>query len=354
MHGDAGPTERPEELLTRLGKDPRLVPYGGGNFGMPLDLVGPGDGLIVPTERFFVRSNGPIPTIDPEAWRLRVAGLVARELILSLRELHALPRRTLTAFLECAGNGRTRFAPVPEGTPWRNDAVGNAEWEGAPLAAVLDLAGVPDGAVDLVCQGGDFPEMRRGLPLAVARDPETLLVWGMNGAPLPVAHGGPVRLLVPGWAGIASTKWLVGLEILDRPFAGYWNAEQYVFWTAAGEPVRPIREMPVKSVIASPAAGADVRAGPQVVAGYAWSGFGAIRRVEVSTDGGATWADAALESAGRRSWVRFWHPWDAQPGRARLRARATDERGLTQPVTPDWNAKGYQMNAIHEVVVTVV
>ena len=346
-------TDRPEELLAMLGKDPRLVPYGGGNFGMPLDLLGPGDGLLVPTERFFVRSNGPIPRIDPEAWRLRVSGLVERELELSLTVLRELPRRTLTAFLECAGNSRSRLAPAAEGTPWRNDAVGNAEWEGISLATVLAQAGIRPGAVDVISQGGDFAGMRRGLPLAVAQDPETLLVWRMNGGDLPVAHGGPVRLLVPGWAGIASTKWLVGLEVLDRPFDGFWNTDNYVFWSAAGEAVRPIREMPVKSVVSVPVEGARLRAGRQTVAGYAWSGHGAIARVEVSVDGGSTWADAALTGAGPRSWVRFEHRWDAGPGEARLRARATDERGQLQPETAEWNAKGYQMNAIHEVVVTV-
>ena len=352
--GAKGVDERPEELLARLGKDPRLVPYGGGNFGTPPELLAAGDGLIVPTERFFMRSNGPVPTIDPQTWRLRVTGLVRQELELSLAELRALPRRTLTAFLECAGNGRTRFQPIPEGTPWRNDAVGNAEWEGVALAVVLDLAGVEDGAVDIVSQGGDFPGMRRGLPLNVARDPDTLLVWRMNGADLTVAHGGPVRLLVPGWAGIASTKWLVGLEVWDRAFDGFWNADNYVFWTAAGEAVRPIREMPVKSVIVSPREGMTLRAGRQTVIGYAWSGHGRVAKVEVSTDGGTTWREAKIEaSAGRRSWVRFALGWDAVPGETRLRARATDERGLTQPVTPDWNAKGYQMNAVHEVTVTV-
>ncbi len=346
--------ERPEEMLARLGKDPRLVPYGGGNFGTPPDLLATAEGLTVPTERFFVRSNGPVPTLDPEAWRLRVSGAVRRELELSLAELRAMPRRTLTAFLECAGNSRTAFAPLPEGTPWRNDAVGNATWEGVPLGAVLDLAGVAEGAVDVVAQGGDFPEMRRGLPLPVARDPETLLALRMNGADLTVAHGAPVRLFVPGWAGIASTKWLVGLEVLDRAFAGFWNADNYVFWTAAGEAVRPIREMPVKSVITSPVEGATLAAGRRTVTGYAWSGHGRVASVEVSTDGGATWRAAALEDGGgRRAWVRFARGWEAAPGEARLRARATDERGLTQPAGPEWNAKGYQMNGVHEVRVRV-
>ena len=348
-----GGTERSEELLARWGKDPRLVPYGGGNFGTPPDLLATDERLTVPTERFFMRSNGPVPVLDPATWRLRVSGIVGRELELSLADLRAMPATTLAAFLECAGNSRTAFEPLPEGTPWRNDAVGAAVWEGVPLGAVLDRAGVGAGAVDVVAQGGDMPGMRRGLPLPVARDPETLLVLRMNGEDLSVAHGGPVRLLVPGWAGIASTKWLVGLEVLDRAFAGFWNADNYVFWTAAGEAVRPIREMPVKSIVVAPPAGATVAAGRQAVRGYAWSGHGRVTRVEVSVDGGASWGDAVLAEAGRRAWVRFELPWDATPGPARILARATDERGLTQPTTPDWNAKGYQMNAVQAVGVTV-
>jgi DMSO/TMAO reductase YedYZ molybdopterin-dependent catalytic subunit len=225
--------------------------------------------------------------------------------------------------------------------------------EGTPLATVLALAGIGDDAVDVVCQGGDFVGMRRGLPIAVARSPETLLVWRMNGTDLPAAHGGPVRLLVPGWAGIASTKWLVGLEVLDRAFAGVWNDENDLVWTAAGEPVRPVREMPPKSIIAFPAAGARLLTGRHLLHGYAWSGYAAGRGVDVSTDGGQTWYGAALRTAGRRAWARFEHPWQADPGLHCLSARATDERGLTQPAVPTWNAKGYQTNAIQEIVVTV-
>lgn len=346
--------EQPGALLARLGKDPRLTPYGGANFGTPPGLLLADGRGVVPTDRFFVRSNGPVPAINSAAWRLDVTGLVGRPLSLSLADLRAMPQRSLTAFLECAGNGRTTFAPLPPGTPWRNDAIGNAVWEGVPLATVLERAGVGEGAVDVVAQGGDFPEMRRGLPLPTAVDPETLLVLRMNGEELTPAHGGPVRLLVPGWAGIAATKWLVGLEVLDHAFAGFWNADNYVFWTADGEAVRPIREMPVKSILVSPTDGEAVAAGARTVSGYAWSGHGRVVRVEVSVDGGASWADAALSgAAGRRSWVRFACPWEARPGEVRLRARATDERGLTQPTTPDWNAKGYLMNAIHDVAVTV-
>lgn len=345
------PADSPSEMLARLNKHPDLNPYGGGNFGMPLDMIEPD--LIVPNDRFFMRSNGPVPIIDPATWSLSITGHVNQPVTLSLSDLKALPGRTLTAFLECAGNGRTRFDPVPEGTPWRNDAAGNAEWEGVPLRVVLDQAGIRDGAVDIVTQGADFADMRRGLPLNIALDSDVMVVWSMNGEPLPVAHGGPVRLLVPGWAGIASTKWLVGIEVFDQAFAGFWNADNYVIWNEAGEAVRPVQQMPVKSIIASPGEGHTLTAGDQVVTGYAWSGYGAVRGVEVSTDGGATWSDAALETAGRRSWVRFTHSWRATPGEVSILARASDERGLTQPAHAEWNVKGYIMNGIHEVTVTV-
>lgn len=343
----------PEELLHRLGKDARLVPYGGANFGMPLELIEPAQSRIVPTAQFFVRSNGPVPLIEPEAWRLTVSGAVEQTLTFALRDLEQFPVRTLEAFLECAGNSRTRFDPLPPGTPWANDAVGNAIWQGVALADVLALAGVCGSAVDIVAQGADFPGMQRGLPLATALNPDVLLVTHMNGQPLPVAHGGPVRLLAPGWAGIASTKWLVGLHLIDEPFAGFWNTDNYVFWDGDGSALRPIAEMPPKSVIVSPAAGEHLPAGEALISGWAWSGYGAVRTVEISVDGGASWQAAELACGERSGWRRWEQRWLAAPGQHRLLARATDERGLRQPRLAPWNAKGYQMNAIHEVTVKV-
>ncbi len=355
---DATPTAAPEstpspgEILASLDKDPRLIPYGSTTFGTPLELI---DGLTVPNDLFFIRSNGPVSfDISPAGWRLAVTGLVDRPLDLTLDDLQGLPQRTLTAFLECSGDSRSRFVPEVEGTKWGNTAIGNAEWVGTPLAAVLDLAGVQAGAVDIVSQGGDFPEMQRGLPLDKAFDPDTLLVWSMNGEPVPAPHGGPVRLLVPGWGGIASTKWIVGLEVIDHAFAGHYNAESYVIIDEQERVLSPVTTMPVKSVITSPVADATLPAGPQTIAGYAWSGWGAIARVEVSSDGGETWSDAPIVlEAGRRSWVRFEQPWQAAAGGTQLRSRAYDERGLTQPDTVAWNAKGYLMNAVYEVPVTV-
>ena len=343
----------PEVLLRKLGKDRRLVPYGGANFGMPLDLIELGADRTVPNDRFFVRSNGPVPVLDPNTWRLDVSGTTERRFTLSLDDLRRLGSSRIEAFLECAGNGRTRYDPIPPGTPWRNDAVGNAVWEGVPLSRVLDLASVKPGTVDIVSQGADFPEMRRGLTLSIARDPEVLVAWGMNSEPLPVAHGGPVRLLVPGWAGIASTKWLVGIEAIDRAFDGFWNADNYVIWDERGDPLRPVTEMPPKSVIVTPAEGQSVSSGPIVVAGWAWSGFGSIQAVDVSNDAGQSWRTADLLPGERRGWRRWEMTWIATPGEHRLRARATDERRLSQPAVAPWNAKGYLMNAIQEIAVSV-
>jgi DMSO/TMAO reductase YedYZ molybdopterin-dependent catalytic subunit len=348
------PLDDPVATLAALGKDPRLVPYGGGNFGMPLSMLEPQGAAVVPNDRFFMRSNGPVPVIDDATWSVAIGGHVERRLSVSLADLRAMPQRTVTAVLECAGNGRTSFDPIPEGTPWLLDAAGCAAWEGVPLAALLDRVGVRDGAVDVVAQGADFPEMQRGLPLAVAHDPDTLVALRMNGEPLPVAHGGPARMLVPGWAGIASTKWLAGIAVLDRAFDGFWNADNYVIWSADGEPLRPVAEMPVRSVIAAPEAGARVPAGRVRVSGYAWSGYGAVRRVELSADGGATWRDTPFVADGRRAWGRWETVVDAEPGELVLMVRATDERRLSQPMAAVWNLKGYQQNGVQRVDVTVV
>lgn len=352
---DATPEATPtaEEILRSIGKSPDLIQYGSTTFGTPEGAV---DGLYTPNELFFIRSNGPVSVdIASDEWRLTVKGLVETPIELTFEELQGLPRRTLSAFLECSGNSRSRFTPEAEGTQWGNTAIGNAEWVGTPLAAVLELAGVQEGAVDVVAQGGDFPEMQRGLPLDKALDQDTLLVWQMNGEPLPASNGGPVRLLVPGWGGIASTKWITGLEVIDHAFDGHYNVESYVIIDDGTYVVRPVTTMPVKSIITSPSPEAEVAPGEQVIAGYAWSGYGAISRVEVSTDGGITWDDAVITlEAGRHSWVRFERPWDASAGNALLVSRAYDDRGLTQPKTVPWNAKGYLMNAVYQVPVSVV
>lgn len=349
---DATPTG--SELLEDVGKDHGLIQHGTTTFETPVEMM---YSFLTPNEQFFIRSNGPLSIdIAPEEWQLTVTGLVENELTLSLSDLQAMNTRSITAFLECSGNSRSRFAAEgvqAEGTQWGNGAIGNAEWTGVSLRDVLDEAGVAEGVVDVVSTGGDFPEMQRGLPLINALDPNVMLVWEMNGTPLPNPNGGPVRLLVPGWGGIASTKWVVSLDLIDHPFDGTFNTESYVLIDPDGTTLRPVREMPVKSAITSPAPEASLAGGEQTVSGFAWSGYAGIARVEVSVDDG-DWQEATIvEEAGPRSWVRFELPWTAETGDHILRSRATDLMALQQPVSVPWNAKGYLMNAIYEVAVSV-
>lgn len=167
-------TPTPQEVLTSLGKSPELIPLGTTNFATPLELV---DGLLTPNDLFFIRSNGPVSIdIPPEEWRLTVSGLVDEKIELSPEDLQGMPTRTITSFLECSGNSRSRFEPQAEGTQWPNGGIGNAEWTGVSLIDVLDMAGVQEGAVDIVSQGGDFEKMQRGLPIEMAYDPNVMLV----------------------------------------------------------------------------------------------------------------------------------------------------------------------------------
>ena len=353
---DATPTT--EEMLRELGKAEDLIQHGTTTFETPLASYSE---FLTPNDQFFIRSNGPVSVdIDQAEWRLTVTGLVDNELELSLDDLKAMETTTITTWVECSGNSRSRFGDDPsivEGTQWGNGAIGNAEWTGVPLNLVLEQAGVQDGVVDMVSQGGDFEGMQRGLPIDVAMSGEVMLVWQMNGEDVPAPNGGPVRLLVPRWGGIASTKWVVNLNLIDTKFDGSFNVESYVIIDENGEVLRPVEQMPVKSVITSVAPDEEIAAGSHTIAGIAWSGQGAVTGIEVSTDNGETWAEAEItEEAGELSWVRFEYAWDAVAGETTLLSRATDATGGVQPDKAEdipWNAKGYQMNAVYPVAVSV-
>ena len=340
--------------LVDLGKDGGLISQPPTNYETPLPLL---DSFITPVEQFFVRANGPISVdIDPETWCLSVTGHVDHDLTLSLADLTTLPPTTYTAFLECSGNSRSSFppdAPV-EGTNWGHGAIGNAAWSGTLLKHVLERAGIKPGAVDVIAQGGDFDTMQRGLPIDIAMSGDVLLAWKMNDRSLLPVHGGPVRLIVPGWGAIASTKWLTALTVVDHQFDGFWNADNYVLWNDDGTARARVTTMPVKSLITSHTANAPLASGKTLITGFAWSGNGGVQRVDISTDDGATWSAARItDQAGPFAWVRFEYDWSAPTGPAVLMARATDNQGNVQPVSAIWNRKGYQMNAIIPVPVTV-
>jgi DMSO/TMAO reductase YedYZ molybdopterin-dependent catalytic subunit len=295
-----------------------------------------------------------------------VGGTVARPIALALDELRALPSRTLVVTLECAGNGRNAMQPPAEGEPWGYGAVSTAEWTGVPLAEVLRAAGVADGTRELVITGADGGHVAaanatiayvRSMPIAPALDPNTLLAYAMNGAPLAPEHGYPLRLVVPGWYGMAAVKWVTRLEASADTFRGFYQYDRYVMRDPArpDQEPEPLTTMAVRSLICQPAAGAALTAGPVVVRGVAWSGAAAIARVEVSVDGGRTWAAAEFTGdAGPFAWRPWQFTWHAAiPGAASLQSRARDAAGNSQPATATWNKLGYANNATQTVDVTV-
>jgi DMSO/TMAO reductase YedYZ molybdopterin-dependent catalytic subunit len=325
-------------------------------------LVG---GVVMPSGHFYVRNHFHIPMLDPSNWRLDVGGLVERPLNLSLRDLQKMRSQTLVVTLECAGNGRTRFEPPIEGEKWNLGAVSTAEWTGVPLVEVLDRAGVKKDARELVFRGADSGAVpgraesirfERSLKLDDAKGSEALLAYAMNGEPLPLQHGYPLRVVVPGWYGMAAVKWLTEIEAIDGEFTGHFQADTYFYeWERDGEVVRkPVTLQKVRSLITEPAANQEVESGELAIRGVAWSGAAPIARVEVSI-GGEPWQEARLVGDRRR---HSWQWWELitridRPGRHTVRARATDLAERTQPEQARWNRLGYGNNAIQEVSVHV-
>ena len=329
-------------------------------------------GPITPVEQFYVRSHFPLPRLTAADWRLDVGGAVAQTFSLTYDELLALPAVTRAVTLECAGNGRIFLVPPVSGAQWETGAVSTAEWTGVPLSRVLARAGLRPEAVEVVLEGADKGKAKeppvppgefhyaRGLPVVGGPLDEVLLAYRMNGRPLPPSHGFPVRAIVPGWYGMASVKWLVGIHVLDHPFAGYFQTVDYAHWRRdeAGRPVRvPITAMRPKAQIARPAQREAVPVGvPYRVTGAAWTGGGAeVAKVEVSTDGGHTYAAAELVGAlvrhAWRQWSFAWTP--PAPGPVTLMARATDTAGRTQPADRDPDLANYVVCHTLPVAVTV-
>jgi len=326
--------------------------------------------FLTPTEQFYVRSHFAVPKLDPTGYTLTVEGEVVRPVKLTLADLSKLGEVTLPLTLECAGNGRVFLVPQPRGLQWGLGGVGTAEFTGVPLSAVLGLAGVKPGAADVVLVGadagavaGDAPSpgvipYDRGIPLAKAMRPEVLLATTMNGEPLTAAHGAPLRAVVGGWYGMAAVKWLTRVVVTAKPHAGFWQTLDYsVFERPNGVPTLvPVTKMLPKASIARPALGDVVPANrPATITGAAWAGEEAVGRVEVSVDGGATWADARFTTAARPFCWRLWEaPWmPVTRGPARLVARATAAGGATQPAARDPDRRTYLINHLVPVEVLV-
>jgi DMSO/TMAO reductase YedYZ molybdopterin-dependent catalytic subunit len=336
------------------------------NHGMPLEALRYD---LTPPGLHYLLVHYDIPVLDGAAWRLRVGGLVGTRLELDLASLKAMPARTVRVTLECAGNGRARLHPRPVSQPWLVEAVGTAEWTGVPLRAVLDAAGVDPAAVDVVFTGADHgiergveQDYQRSLTVEEAQGEDVLLAYAMNGAPLPPQHGYPVRLVVPGWYGMAHVKWLVDIEAVSEPFQGFQQAVAYRLRQDPAESGAPVERIAPRALLVPPgfpdfmSRTRIVRPGPVPLEGRAWSGRAPVGRVEVSADGGKTWAEADLEPDGghRWAWRRFTYGWTAAPGRHVLTARASTADGEAQPVEQPWNRGGFANNAVHEVPVVCV
>ena len=334
------------------------------NSGLPMEAL---RWEVTPVGLHFLLSHFDVPLVaTAESWRLSVGGLVRRPLSLAVAELQALPARTLRVTMECSGNGRGTHPRRWQSMPWEYGAVGTAEWTGTPLRHVLERAELVTGAVDVAFIGadrgidaGDEHNFGRSLPPAEALSDDVLLVWAMNGAALLPQHGFPLRLIVPGWYGMASVKWLERIEVLDRPFTGYQQARNYHYRQHAGDPGTPVTTMRVKSLLVPPGIpdwytrARTIEAGPVEVTGRAWAGAGGtIVRVELGVDG--VWSEATLDPpAGTYAWRGWRCIWHATTGAHEIACRATDGDGNTQPLEPPWDNAGFGNNAVHRVQVTV-
>ncbi|HZD18115.1 MAG TPA: sulfite oxidase [Actinomycetota bacterium] len=332
------------------------------NRGMPLEALRYD---LTPVGLHYLLIHFDVPPADAAAWRIRVDGNVRTPLELSLDDLRSRPARTVPVTLECAGNGRARLEPRPVSQPWLVEAIGTAEWTGTPLAGVLADVGLEPGTLELVFTGADRGiqgEMeqayQRSLTVPEAMREEVLLAFEMNGRPLEPQHGFPVRLIVPGWYGMTSVKWLTRIEAVTEPFEGYQQADAYRYQRDEDDPGERVTRMRVRALMVPPGIPEFftrerlVDAGPVPIVGRAWCGTTAVARVEFGVDD--AWADAELgEPLGDWAWRGWSFAWDATPGQHVLRCRATDTDGNTQPLEQPWNVQGMGNNLVQEVSVTV-
>jgi DMSO/TMAO reductase YedYZ molybdopterin-dependent catalytic subunit len=350
------------------GQDVRLeeLALAARNHGMPLEALRL---PVTPIGLHYLLTHYDIPIVAAEEWSLEISGRVERPLRLSLDEILEHPAVELAVTMECAGNGRARMSPRPYSQPWLDEAVGTARWTGTPLAPVLRRASPGEGAVEVVFTGldrglerGQELVFERSLPLGQALDGDVLLAWAINGQPLPPQHGFPLRLLVPGWYGMASVKWLTRITVTDRPFAGHQQSYAYRLRQTEDEEGEPLTRMLPRALMIPPGIpdfptrARTLDAGRCTLEGRAWSGFAPIERVDVSVNRGASWAAAELDTDvdSAYAWCRWRHEFEAEPGEAELACRAFDRSGRAQPLEPVWNLSGYANNAVQRVAVTVV
>lgn len=331
--------------------------------------------FCTPIDTFYSRNHGAVPTIDPNSWQLRIDGLVDHPLELDLSRLKTdFEPREIVATLQCAGARRADLVAIrdiPGEAPWGPCATSTARWTGVSLRDVLGAAGLQDAAEHLAFEAPDVshhptPAQTYGSSITrrKATSPEVLLAWGMNGEPLPTVHGGPVRVVVPGWIGARSVKWVERITARPDPSQSYFQQTAYRLLPAEADPESTdLDAMPMLSSVALnsdvlvPSPGSTVSAGRLDVSGYAYAGDDrAVIRVDVSLDGGQTWRQAELEQdAGDWAWCRWRTTVDAEPGALTITVRAWDTTGAAQPDSAAalWNPKGYINNAWSHTTIDV-
>jgi len=370
-----------------IGAAPSLLSWATPVQGQPLDIPGE-DGMIVrsfrfvdletpveyfntwltPVPHFFVRNHMHEPSeLNADEWRLTVSGEVEKPFTLTLSDLSKFESHSVVNTLECAGNGRSLHRPQVPGIQWGKGAVSTGRFSGARLGDVLQRAGVKPAGKHLMFRGldevpGKVPPFIRSIPIEKALDADTLVATHMNGAPLTKHHGFPARALVPGWIGAASCKWLTEIKVLESEFVGNFMSPAYRFPNQPGKPgdavkpedTHPLTALSVKSVISGPRDGESLKAGRVAVHGAAWAGEADIVKVEVSTDGGASWNPAALgHDQAHYAWRLWNYEWKVKSGDYTVLSRATDSQGRTQPSDPVWNPSGYLYNAADQVRIHV-
>ncbi len=334
------------------------------NRGMPIE------GLrypVTPTGMHYLLTHFDIPYLEADGWQLKIGGLVSNTMSISLDDLKQRPQVKMPVTMECAGNGRAHLNPRPIGQPWLLEAIGTAEWTGTPLRGLLEEAGINDNAIEILftghdegIQGGEVQYYQRSLTTEDATRDEVMLAYEMNGAPLEPQHGYPLRLVVPGWYGMTSVKWLDSIEVISEPFKGYQMEHSYRYTSSPDVQGEPVNTMRVRALMVPPGIPDFLtrtrlaKVGANAITGRAWAGRLSISKVEFSDDDGLSWHQAQLDDEiGQFAWRGWSYNWNATPGRYHLCVRATDSEGNPQPTVQPWTLHGMGNNMIQRVEVIV-
>jgi DMSO/TMAO reductase YedYZ molybdopterin-dependent catalytic subunit len=316
---------------------------------------------------FYRRNHFSYPMLTTANYWIPINGSVNTPILFSMQDILQLPSKTIKTVLECAGNKRSLFEPKVFGEQWGKGAISQGAWKGVPLKALLELAGVKDGAKEVVVEGYDFGNrtdldhvftFTRSLPITKALHPDTIIAYEYNHQPIPFKHGFPLRLIVPQWYAMASVKWIKQITVINQNFTGPFQSIDYVYYPhkETNKDARPVTTMKVNSTIQKPLDRDILNTGKHFIKGIAWTGKGTIRKVEISTDNGQTWSNAKVDNRNKPGyeWVSWSHEWNIEEkGEYTILSKATDSFSRVQPTSPLWNRKGYGYNAVDVIVVKV-